>query len=384
MKSLRTIESSRHFEKRRDPVTDAEYYVLLTHVAAQQQSFYFVNPSMTDDCRYLWFYCSFPPAMYTTLGVIDLELDEVQHFPETERISGPLVDLATGDVLYGGHQGFFRRSPDPAKPVERICDVPGILLKYGPPSSLGTHLTYSPDKKEIFVDARSGDKFLAGSLELASGEFSLWREWDFCRNHAQFNPADRDLVLMAEDHYVDRTENRFHPIRYNEKEEFMRLWTVRRDGAETMHPPLDGQRATHEWWSADGRKIYYCRYTLEGGNNAVARLDLSSGKHEVAAPVRAWHAFSSRDESFLVYDENEVFFRGTSSKVALFDMKTGKNLYIVSHNPALASRERPSVYHLDPHPQLVGGERYVAFTASVNGRADVAVAPVRPLLDRTR
>ncbi len=381
---MKTIESSRHFKKRCDPGTNAACYVLRTHVAAQQQTFYFVNPSMTDDCRYLWFYCSFPPAMYRTLGLLDLELDEVRHFPETEFIAGPLVDLLTGDVLFGGHQGFFVRSPKPSEPLRKICDVPAELSKYGAPSSLGTHLTYSPDKKEIFVDARSGDRFIAGSLEIDSGKFTTWREWDYCRNHAQFNPVDRDLVLMAEDHFIDRAENRFHPIRCNENNEFMRLWTVRRGGGETMHPPLDAQRATHEWWSADGQKIYYCRYTLEHGNNAVVRLDLAAGRHEVAAPVRAWHAFTSKDESFLVYDENGVFYRGTPSKVALYDMKTGKNLYIISHQPALAPKDRPSPYHLDPHPQLVGGERYVAFTTSVNGRADVALAPLAPLLDRTR
>lgn len=365
-------------------MTGAEFYVLNTHVAAQQQTFYFVNPSMTDDCAFLWFYCSFPPAMCRTLGVVDLERDEVYHFPETEFIGGPLVDLHTGDVLFGARQGFFVRSPHPAQPLRKICGVPYELRKYGEPSSLGTHLTFSPDKSEIFVDARSGDRFIAGSLELDSGRFTPWREWDYCRNHAQFNPVDRNLVLMAEDHFVDLAHNVKRLIRYNERGEFMRLWTLRRDGTETMHPPLDGHRATHEFWSADGRKIYYCAYSPEQGNKAVVRLDLMTGRHEIAAPVRAWHAFASKDESFLVYDENEVFYRGTASKVALYNRMTGKNVYIVSDNPALAPRDEPSPYHLDPHPQLVGGERYVAFTTSVNGRADVAVAPVEPLLRKTK
>lgn len=381
---MTSIETSRHFERHQDPQTGALYFTLTTHVASQQQSFYFVNPSMTDDCRYLWFYCSFPPAMYRTLGLVDFDADEVHHFPETEFIGGPLVDLHSGDVLFAGHQGFFRRSPRPAEPLEEICAVPDALRKYGAPSSLGTHLTFSPDRQEIFIDARSGDRFIAGSLALDTGAFTPWREWDYCRNHAQFNPVNRDLVLMAEDHFLGKADGAFHPIRYNEKGEFMRLWTVQRDGGETMYPPLDGQRATHEWWSADGRKIYYCKYTMEAGNNGVSRIDLDTGAHEVVAPVRAWHAFSSRDESYLVFDENEVFYRGTPSKVGLYNVSTGKSIYIVSNNPALAPRSQPSSYHLDPHPQLVGDERYVAFTTSVLGRADVALAPVAPLLAATR
>ena len=51
-----TVENSRHFRRMQDPVSGAVYYVMDTHVAAQQQGFYFVNPSMSDDGRYLWVY----------------------------------------------------------------------------------------------------------------------------------------------------------------------------------------------------------------------------------------------------------------------------------------------------------------------------------------
>ncbi len=379
-----TPETSKHFIKSVDPATGIISYVLKTRVAAQQQSFYFVNPAMDDAGRYLWFMCTFPPSMYITLGVVDFERDMVSQFPETERRSGPLVDLQTGECIFAGPNGFYRRSPDPDEPLRLIADVPDELRKYGEPKSLGTHLTYSPDKSEIFVDARSGDMFIAGTLNLASGKFNVWREWDYCRNHGQFNPVDKDMALMAEDHWVDNRENKTRPMRYNDRGEYMRLWTVRRDGSEKMYPPLNLERATHEWWSRDGKKIYYCKYTLEGGNNGVTRINMDTGEHKVVALVRAWHAFTSRDESFLTFDENDVFYRGTPSRVGFYNVTTGKSVYIVSQNPPLASRDKPSKYHLDPHPQFVGNEKYVSYTTAVFSRPDVALSPVDALMNATK
>ena len=58
-----TPETSKHFDLFVDPVSGVKSYVLKTKVALQQQSFYFVNRAMDDAGRFLWFYCSNPPAM---------------------------------------------------------------------------------------------------------------------------------------------------------------------------------------------------------------------------------------------------------------------------------------------------------------------------------
>ena len=77
-------ETSKHFEPFIDPKTGVKSYVLKTKVAGQQQGFYFVNRAMDEQGRYLWFYCTNPPAVYMTLGVVDFEDDEVRWFPLDE------------------------------------------------------------------------------------------------------------------------------------------------------------------------------------------------------------------------------------------------------------------------------------------------------------
>ena len=378
-----TPETSGHFRLFTDPVSGMKSYVLNTKAAAGQQSFYFVNRAMDDHGRYLWFYCYYPPAAYRTLGVVDFETDEVRVFPETQFIGGPLVDTDTGDAYFGSPQGIFRKSPKADRPVEKLAPVPQAISRYYPVLSLATHMTFNRAKDALYLDARAGDHFIHGLLSLKDGSFHVWREFDYCRNHAQLNPADDGIVLYAEDHWTDCAAGRTNRIRYNENGEFMRLWTMTPDGTETMYPPLNGQRATHEWWSRNGEILYYCKYTNEEGNNGIAGINLKTGEHRVYAPVRAWHGFSSIDDDFYVYDENDVFYRGTPSRVGFYNAGTGKQVYIVTQNPALAPRDNPSPYHLDPHPQLVFSDRYVSYTIAQNGYTEVAVAPVGQLLRAT-
>lgn len=377
-----TPETSRHFVKQQDE-SGAIYYVLSTRVAALQTGFYFVPPSMDDSGRYLWFYCYFPPANYRTLGVIDFTTDQVHHFPETLYLdASPTVDPLTGDVYYADGQAIYRRSPKPALPVEKICDLPkeffekkaGLIVPV-------THLTFSPDRKQVFLDARTTKGCIAGALTLESGDFQVWTRPEYCRNHGQFNPVYPDLALMAEEFETDEN-GAYRSIRTDENGVFMRLWTVKSNGEEKVWAPLNLERATHEWWSADGRKIYYCKYD-SNGNNGICAIDYFTGDHRLAAPVRAWHGFSSVDDSLFLFDENDGFYRGCASRVGLYNTKTGKTIYFNSYNPPLNPPESPTQYHLDPHPRFNANEKYIVFTTVIDGKPELAVAKTADILPMT-
>lgn len=370
-----TVENSKHFIKRQDE-SGAVYYMLSTHVAPQQQGFYFVNPSMDDGAKYLWFYCSFPPASYMTLGVVDFTSDEVHHFPETMyKEVTPLVDTATGDVYYADEYAVYRRSPKPELPTEKICELPAVFFENDAillrPA---THLTFSPDRTRLFMDACTTKGRIAGALTISTGEFEVYCRPEFFRNHGQFNPVYPDIALMAED---------FAPgfsVRTDENGNFMRLWTVYANGEEKMWPPLNKERASHEWWSADGRKIYYCKYNSDWVNNGVCFIDIFTGEHKLAAPVAAWHAFTSMDEALVVFDENDGFYRGCASKVGMYNVKNGKKVYINTQNPPINPKESPSKYHLDPHPRFNARDKYIVFTAAPDGKPEVAVAKTEDIL----
>ena len=109
-------------------------------------------------------------------------------------------------------------------------------------------------------------------------------------------------------------------------------------------------------------------------NNGVCYYDIFTGEHKLVTPVPAWHGFTSADEQLVLHDENAGFYRGCESRVGLYNVKTGKHVYIVTLNAPMAPPEKPSQYHLDPHPRFNAQEKYIVFTAVKNNCPQVAVA----------
>ena len=369
-----TCENSKHFEKHIDE-SGAVYYLLKTHVATQQNGFYFVAPCMDEQGRYLWFRCTFPPAMYSTLGVVDFATDEVHHFPETQfSDETPTVDPITGTVYYADDRAIYKRLPDPNASVEKICNLPSEFFKRKAiVQKAATHLTFSPDRTQLFLDAITSKGVVIGVLTLSTGEFDLWERPEYLTNHGQFNPVYPGIALMAEE-FDTNEDGSYRSIRTNADGVFMRLWTITKEEGRRLWAPLNLERATHEWWSADGRKIYYCKYNSVESNNGICSIDYFTGEHKLVAPVKAWHGFSNVDDTLFVFDENNGFYRGCASKVGLYNTKTGKKVYINSQNPEINPKNNPSPYHLDPHPRFNACDKYITFTTAVYGKPEVAIA----------
>ena len=102
---MKTPETSRLFEKRTDPKTGVEHYLLTHKITRHQQGFYFVNDSMTEDGRYLWFYVGRLPGAPKLLGVIDFEKDDmwfdtVEELLSEWKLQGiPLIE-ALSEVMF--------------------------------------------------------------------------------------------------------------------------------------------------------------------------------------------------------------------------------------------------------------------------------------------
>ncbi len=149
-----TPMTSKHFTARIDPKSGMTYYVLSTRVAPIQQGFYFINSGCDDARRYLWFYCAFPPSTGHCAGVIDFASDEVRFFPDTFG-SGWMVDPLTGNLYWGNSQGLYMRTANPQDKPVQIARMPEECARFLGSSMGGTHLTFSPDRSELFVTSRA-------------------------------------------------------------------------------------------------------------------------------------------------------------------------------------------------------------------------------------
>lgn len=376
---MKTPETSRLFEKWVDPVSGVESYILSRKITRQQQGFYFTNDCMTEDGRYLWFYVGLLPGSPKMLGVVDFEADDLWIMEDTlNNGSSPYVDTKTGEVYFTYGATVYRRAPQRDAQTEKIGTVPsqtGAAIRF-----CSTHLTRTPDGKEFFLDLVEGvNTCYTGTMDIETGVFTKWADHALHTNHGQINPQNPDLALCACDYWTNHLTGEYNLIPSDENGNYLRLWTVTRDGKQTTYPPHNGF-ATHEYWSADGKKIFYNNF------NGIQRINLETGAHECVHPTCAWHSFATADEKYFVYDAKktteEAFYRGGPACVRFVEAETNKEIDVISYLPPLGTPEEPFNYHPDPHPRFVCGEKYVVYTTTVRGTMDVAVVKVDHLIKK--
>ena len=387
-KKMKTPETSKHFKRVTDPKTGVAHHVLTTKLAKYQQGFYFVNNSMTRDGRYLWFYAT-PAPIYDTMsrnmGYVDFLTDEVVIcYDVLFDDATPFVDPDTGDVYYTYKKGIYKREPKKDATAVKLCtvNIQGHINK------LATHLTRCSDKSRFFLDINRGDfGCIQGTVNIETGEFTEWSRAPLGvnMNHGQINPRNDRLALCAYDGWSSLESGENHRIPYDENGFYQRLWTLTADGGRKMHPAMHNY-ATHEWWSGDGKKIYYCcdGYGIYG-------IELETGEDiTILEGVDPWHAHSTNDDMYFVYDEKKLeryggkWYRGCPAALNFLNRKTGKHLVVVSEMPENGfTPENQTAYHIDPHPRFTENEKYIVFTTSELGGADLAIASVEELIKLT-
>lgn len=382
MPPMKTPETSRLFRKHVDPKSGVVSYVLDARIAEEQQSLYFTQKSMTEDGRFLVFWiCGGERRNEKTFAMIDFLKDEVLSLEA--RGSIPFLDTTTAMLHWFEPDGFFRmnlRAVPGQK--EKLCDIPKELKDAGKQvTGFATHVTLTADRSHAFMDARVDDRFIQGMLDIKTGRFEKWGEEAVCVNHGQINPVNDRLALCAhETRWIDsqKVEHRIQKV----DGVYPRLLLVEPNGKRRIVPPMNNY-ATHEYWSADGKGFYYCSHGKQGG---VIYYDLANGQQQRVAPVRAAHATMTTDHRYFTYDCSVgPWYRGCSWQVGFYNSVTGKEIFLYSVLPAFNTKEKPSKLHPDPHPQFVCGDRFIVCTINHgDGRMDVSVTPVAPLIEKTR
>jgi oligogalacturonide lyase len=130
-------------------------------------------------------------------------------------------------------------------------------------------------------------------------------------NHLQFSPTDPDLLMFCHEgpwHKVDR------------------IWTIRTDGTDLKlvhRRTMAMEIAGHEFWSADGKTIWYDLQTPRGEDFWVAGYDVSNG-------ARTWYHLQ-RDEwsvHFNVSPDNKLFSGDGGDEHMVAHADNGKWIYL--------------------------------------------------------
>ncbi len=389
--------NSRHFTTHVDPVSGVRIAVLTTRVAQVQQGIYYINNAYSDDGRYLWFMCNYPPKQTGNLAVIDFLTDEVYALPEVSG-GGPLIDHRTGECYWNTPKGLYKRTPNPNDKAVKVADMPAYLTKMGVQTG-ATHLTFTPDYQELVADIQTKEGSVIGSYHLATGEFTEWyrTEPGTQYNHAQVNPIDKDVCMCAHEFKGELPPELIDGV-------YPRIQIITRDGKRTMIKPYKNFGG-HEFWAPDGKSIYYENSAyrsfntkeLFGSEVGVVVQDMLDGSEpkvicEVNIPGGAgvWHVHCSTDQKYFVmdgaYPTGEFpLWRGCESTINFFNKETGKMFQFLTKNPVVEgySMDNQCTYHIDPHPRFCLNDTLIRFTTTICGRVDFALVSTDQLIKAT-
>lgn len=214
----------------------------------------------------------------------------------------------------------------------------------------------------IFEAARPGGIFLVDLKTRGNRVIHRGTNWF---NHFQFSPTDPKLLQFCHEgpwHKVDR------------------IWHIRTDGSglRLIHPrTMDREIAGHEFWSFDGRTVWFDLQMPRGEKFFIAGVDVRNGKATRYAVERnQWsvHYNISWDGKRFAGDGGDagMVARAPDGKwIYLFTPQRGGTLKA----ERLVNMSQHD-YDLEPNVQFTPNRKWIVFRANFDGPAQVYAVEV--------
>jgi len=180
-------------------------------------------------------------------------------------------------------------------------------------------------------------------------------------DHQQFNPVDPNLVLYAH-------EGTWHEVE--------RIWTIRTDGSaqRLMYKrQMDMEIVGHEWWSHDGKTIWFDMQTPRSHDFWIGGVNIDTGQLTKYHIQRNWwgvHFNSSRDNTLFASDggdPTQVAFCQDGEWINLFRVQpdgsvTREKLVNLSKNNYVTGQGG-----IEPNVTITPDNKWVVFRANMEG-----------------
>jgi oligogalacturonide lyase len=176
-------------------------------------------------------------------------------------------------------------------------------------------------------------------------------------DHQQFNPVDPNLLLFAHEgtwHEVDRT------------------WTIRTDGSslKLMHRrTMDMEINGHEWWSWDGKTIWFDLQTPRSQDFWIAGVNIETGKetrYHIDRDSWGVHFNSSRNDTLFSSDggdPSQVAYSNNGMWINLFRVQPDGT---VAHERLVSMRKHNYVTGarggVEPNCSITPDKKWIIFT----------------------
>jgi oligogalacturonide lyase len=214
------------------------------------------------------------------LSTIDLQSREIA-LVVTGRVGVLVTGRKTGQVYYTREGSVYATDLETRATLE-VAEIPGGFprgnITVNADETLIVGIGVDPDGKAVprtrppgSGEARLEGRWAAGTpmmlyvVKIKTGEMKVIHRENDWTNHLQCSPTDPDLIMFCHEgpwHYVDR------------------IWTIRADGSglQLMHKrKMEMEIAGHEFFSNDGKTLWYDLQTPKSGVFWLAGVELATG-----------------------------------------------------------------------------------------------------------
>lgn len=274
------------------------------------------------------------------------------------RHGTPYVDPETGTAHAAVGGALRRRGPDPGAAVETIGGLDADV------TCLSARPTRSADGGRLSVDYALDGRWHAGAMELETGRVDVWQSFDAPHGHAQFSPSDPDLLLVTRRPWIGDPG----------RDDLARngLWLAREGlGMRPLSIVPEGRYA-RAWWGGDGAGLW-----IADAAEGVRYVRLQTGERTDVWPVATGRADATGDDRLVAAhlpDED-------GGRIAVRDRSADATATVATGLPAPADADAGPPA---PAPAFVAGDRYLAYTARVDGEPRLALAPTDALRREVR
>ena len=345
-------------------------------------SFYFTNPAFvprrTDAGGQMVFRGATERGRQ--LFVVDLASLAVRQLTDRPGgVSGEIVVPATGDAFYQSHDSVL--SVNVRTGVSRLViampsGMHGSISTVNADATILAGVTAGPEAAEILrkypAKADFFDRIFAAhvphalwTLDIRTGVLKTIHQEDTWLGHVQFSPTDPTLLMFCHEgpwHLLDR------------------IWTIDIGtlAVKKIHTrSMDREIAGHEFWSPDGRTIWYDLQSPRGVTFFLRGVDVATGAARTYTVQRNdWgiHFNVSPDQALFASDG------GDSSQVARTRDGLWLNLLRPDGDRLVSERlvnMRHQAYRRDePNVQFTPDGKWVVFRGNFDGEVQVYAVEV--------
>ena len=203
------------------------------------------------------------------------------------------------------------------------------------------------------------------TLNVDSGELKMIYQSNDWLNHVQMSPTDPGLIMFCHEgpwHFVDR------------------IWTIRTDGSERTlrhKRTMDMEIAGHEFFSADGRTIWYDLQTPKSKVFWLAGVEIATGRttrYPVARGEWSVHFNISPDGKLFAGDgggPRSVAAPGNGQWIYLFT-PTPDGKLVAEKLVDLSKHD----YQLEPNVTFTPDQKWITFRSNMHGATHVYAVEV--------